>query len=511
MNRRRVKSAAAEVASDTIVINDVGPVEHLEIFAPPGEIVVLTGRNGAGKTKVLEAIEALAGGKTKIESRDGTTGGYIEGLGVKIAVARGGSNRRRGELEVLDLEDKLRIADLIDPGLKDPLAADQRRIQSLVRLAGKRADFELFRPLLGPGWESYISPETIVIEDVVEMAAKLKREIEAKARAVEKECDLLEAEMTAKEAAIKDLDLRQPHDAVKLAADLDAATVAAARLDEKRTYAFQIRQRADQSKKAIEAAAENYKGMSVADAEAAYEAETKANNEARDTANKIAQQLKDANNIYNASLASLQHAADRLHTAKEHQLTIAHWQADVDTASANIECPSDDVVAEARERVELARMISNDGVRIRDGLKVKDDIELIGDTRDKLVDEAEKLRDAAGGTNDVLTRIVANMGCTLRVNKEFRLVTDTDRGETYYAELSHGERTRQAIDVVIGVFEDVGVAGILCLPQEFFESLDGDNVRAIQEQIKGRPITIFTAAADKGDEVGETVGAATLQ
>ena len=107
----------------TVSIKDIGPVKSLTLSIPDtGGICVLRARNGAGKTKALEAVNSLISGNGSLECRDGSLRGEISGFGAKIAVGR--STRRSGELEVTGLEGRFDISMLIDPGLKSPDAAD---------------------------------------------------------------------------------------------------------------------------------------------------------------------------------------------------------------------------------------------------------------------------------------------------------------------------------------------------------------------------------------------------
>ena len=140
---------AAVADEPGVVINNIGPIEHLELAAKPGTITVLRGNNGRGKSTALDAISALTRGGTGLESRDGTVGGTASGFGVQIKVGRGGANRRTGDLIVTAVEDRLSIADFVDPPVKDPVAADSRRLKALVGLVGLVAKPEMFHELVG--------------------------------------------------------------------------------------------------------------------------------------------------------------------------------------------------------------------------------------------------------------------------------------------------------------------------------------------------------------------------
>ena len=165
----------------TVEIKNVGPVEYLNLPIPEGGgIVVLHGRNGTGKTKSLEAIEKLTSGRGNVEVRDGELKGAVSGFGATLTIAR--STTRRGEIEVESLSGKFSIADLVQPPVKDPTAADAKRIKTLVSLADAKADPALFHDLVG-GAEAFAALIPLVeADDLVTLASKVKREFEGAAR-----------------------------------------------------------------------------------------------------------------------------------------------------------------------------------------------------------------------------------------------------------------------------------------------------------------------------------------
>jgi hypothetical protein len=114
--------------------------------------------------------------------------------------------------------------------------------------------------------------------------------------------------------------------------------------------------------------------------------------------------------------------------------------------------------------------------------------------------QAERLRQAAKGTDDVLSAVVAKAGVPLRVEPvdgRMRLVTDTRaRGRTCFGELSDGERWRMALDLAI---KAVGEGGEITIPQIAWEGLDPMNRQAIAEQLAEAGVIAYTAEADEGD------------
>ena len=123
---------------------------------------------------------------------------------------------------------------------------------------------------------------------------------------------------------------------------------------------------------------------------------------------------------------------------------------------------------------------------------------MLDDQRKDASRNSEKLRDAAHGTEDVLSRLVAEMGGPFTVDKEFRLIVQhPKRGETYFSELSQGERWKLGLDIAIEAFGREGQHGLLAIPQAAFESLDAKNRQMIADHIRGTDLAIITAESTK--------------
>ena len=110
---------------------------------------------------------------------------------------------------------------------------------------------------------------------------------------------------------------------------------------------------------------------------------------------------------------------------------------------------------------------------------------------------ADRLRKAAGQTDDVLSVIVGKLDCPLRVEGG-RLVLTTDRGTELFEDLSDGERWRLALDVVIRFLPQ---NGILTLPQAAYGELDPINRREIDRLLRERGVVCLTAKATEDEEL----------
>ena len=112
--------------------------------------------------------------------------------------------------------------------------------------------------------------------------------------------------------------------------------------------------------------------------------------------------------------------------------------------------------------------------------------------------DADKLRAAGKATDDILSGLVGKLGTALKV-KSGRLILDTKRGETCFADLSPGERWKIALDIAI---EQVGAGGVLPIPQEAWESLDPTNRRMLAEHVAGKHVTFITAESERRKNYG---------
>lgn len=106
-------------------------------FGPPG-LYVLEGSNGAGKSSAMEALRAACGDRAAVaEPTDGTESGEVRVGGVRMIV---GAKRLLNGLPSMHLADDSPIGKLVEPGIKDPRAANRARIDALMLLVPLPAD-----------------------------------------------------------------------------------------------------------------------------------------------------------------------------------------------------------------------------------------------------------------------------------------------------------------------------------------------------------------------------------
>lgn len=480
-----------------IDIKNVGPITHVSIPLPEGGgVVVFRGRNGLGKSTALEAIEALAGQKRRLSVRDGEVSGSIEGLGARVTVGK--SSRRTGELEVQSLDGKLSVAELVEPGIADPIAADAKRIKALVQLAGVSSSVELFRDklchsdaekeILGKALSKRVAEAT----DLVAMADAVKRDIEAAARDAEQEVSVLRGRVDGlrKSVAGVAVDGPSPEDAQR---ELEQAVATQAEV--KAILGENVRREAARSK-----AAEQLRSVDAKKQRADVEQAKASVTMARTTLDGLLaekQKLAEQVSVNAKATASMEHSLSRatseLQFATQAVEQTAAYEQAIATAS---ECVAPPTSAEdAAAKVEAARELLASSVLRKKAAAVEVEAVQIEKGLGELTKRAATLRTFASKTDSVLTDAVSRAGSPLYVYGG-RLMAKSDRKiPVAYADLSHGERWKLAIDVAV---ESLGKDGLIVIPQTAWEGLDPDNRLAVTEHCKSVGVVAVTAESDSG-------------
>ena len=496
--------------SETIHIENAGPVESLDVpITDEGGIHVIRGMNDAGKTESLKAIDALLGGNAKIKKRYGTPQGLIEGLGATIKLMA--NARASGECEAVSLSGKLDIGTLIDPGLKDPVAADKARIKALLTVRGIKADLDIFLPLAGGDenahyWLATIaSDSTQAATDLVDMAARLKKDFEKEAREVVDEALNSEAAARAKRELAADVDLNGVSTAEILQGQLETAIKHEAEVKQCRTSYDAAQRVAEFALNDLRKAEASYAGPTVAEAAESVDRIGNALDAARDEVAARRKVLDAAMQEESRLETAHAMAVDKRAAAVQHDNDMAGWREAIE-AAADIGQASDDDITKAAEAVTKARESAENGVRIRDAKKALAEAEVLQAAANRLTEEAGQLRDAAKGTADILAASV-QAGTLLPVtddNGNFRFAVKSENGDDrriYYHELGPGRRTAIAAMEVASCLRDADPDAIrhalVVLPQPMWEGLDWEQRRHVWEHVKRLRINLATGECDK--------------
>lgn len=480
-----------------VELTNIGPIEHFNFQVPDGGgVTVLKGRNGAGKTRALEAVQALTSGRGKVTHRDGSLRGEVDGFGATLKVAR--RQTHAGELEVVSLEGRFHVGTLVDPGLVSDDAADAARIKALVQVAGgKGADPALFYDLVGgqTQFEHYVSPSATDTDDVVTMAARIKRDLEKHARLA---TDAAEREVAAAEAAravAGDVDLTANCDAAELQADLEFAAGEYQRLKTEAAAIVQRLNAAEVARGQVAAAEASQVGLTLTQASQAEESTRIVSEAAQADVRNLEVLLAKARQV--AEVASMQHrsAGELLQSAIERDQTLTSWRETIE-AAADVQPIAPELLEQAAADVTAAREALERAALIR---QAKEKQTLADEHMKRAAEQrqiADELRDAGKATDEVLSDVVGKLGVALRVSGGRLVTTHPVRGETYYSELSMGERTKIALTIAT---DAVGPNGVIVIAQEFWEGLDPDNRRMVADHMREAGVVGITAEADHGE------------
>lgn len=477
-----------------ITLSNCGPIQHVAIPCPgPGQIVVLRGRNGAGKTTVLEAAEFAVTGRGKPTIRDGATAGQIEAFGITVKLS--GKNTRKGELAVESIEGKFNVSSLIDPGVQDGKAADAKRIKSFAMIQKVLPSAELFYDLVGgrAELEKVARPDSLESDDMVQMAERIKKDLHDAANREDDRATHAEGHAAGARQSAAGVDLAGESDPVKLQAALKSAIAEEARIKAEQAAAVRATRAAQLAKDQLADAEAEYSGPSVFDANVAEGAAKNSLALCDRNVTDLEDQLRDARQKSDLARQHLASCIGARKTAEQHDQAMAQWRQQVSSVLP-VE-PSAEELAAATQRVAEYNSACDHGAIIRRAKEqqgvAQQHIEVASAHRKK----AGMLRDAAKGTDGVLSEIVAKSGSQLRV-EHGRLVLDTPRrGKTLFHELSAGERARIAVDIGIDAMPPTGKQGVIIICQEIWESLDPQNRDALKAHIAERGVGILTAEA----------------
>lgn len=485
-----------------ISVTSIGPiVEFSYELSAPG-LHILRGKNGVGKTTVLRTVELATTGRTDVKptKRDGTPGGEATIAGRTLKIAR--TTRQEGELTVDGLGD-LDIASLHTPKFLTPEKRDQHRIVTLARLAGAQADPALFHEAVGgkEAFDAIATPETRAADDLVEMAARLKRDLHAAARAQESLEEAASATVQAQRAQFDGVDLEIESDENTLLHAHQQAVERRIALTEKRKAALATIGEAHQAQTQLDA----MPAVSVDEAFVAMESSEAKVNALRAKVRDIELTLEAARREYEVACSESRAAADALASARRFAGMREKWQDQIE-AGKSVQCPSDAEIAAAMDECKRLAMAVEDGRKVRAAKAAKATAEEYVRKARHYRDRAEQLREMATAVMDVLTESIARIpGCPLKVlvddDGDARLVLATDRSEhENFDELSDGEKWKTILPIAAGKNR------LIVLPQAAYGELAPSTRQVIHDVAKSIGCYVLSAQADDGELRAEMFG-----
>lgn len=495
-----------------ISIENVGPIEQFSFKLEGYGVTVLSAPNGTGKSILLNTMQHAALGSGKLPLRDGARRGSVEAFGALISI--GATTRYKGEFQITNLESRLPLSMLVDPKMKSPEASDRQRIKALVALTGVKATRDLFTSNeLFHDFGLVVSDESTATDDLVEMASRVKRDYEAKAREAEKEADREDGHARGLEEASEHVDMSAESDSAQLTQEYDAARDVVTKLDSAMEASANARKGRVEAHEKLRVLKESYVGKSAEDAAHDYadvygrfELQQKRCDELRNQILQLSEQLEREEEKCEKIERETETARSERQRAFDHNQAMRALE-DTITELTNVPPVEDDVYNAAAKRLQDAADARDRGAIIRDARQKIAQAE-VHKQRAKLArDAAERMRVAARSVDEVLSDAIQCDRLKVEIwEGQPRLVVEHPvRGpHTPYGELSEGERWKLAID--LGV-DRVGEGGLLVIPQDAWESVDAFNRQVIHDHAVERKVHILTAEATRDPAEGRELKA----
>lgn len=480
---------------------------HIPIV--PG-FTVLTGENGEGKSETLDAVQALVSGEGSLSVNRSSLAGYVRGLGVEITVGR--QTRRSGELVVKSLRG-LNPMEVVDPGIKDPVAADGQRIRVLSKLVGAQLTHDDFARLLPGGADELreiVTHKTLAVEGAPEMAGAFERDFQLAARTAEEEAKVQEGRAEGLRQSNENVDLEGACDEAELATARESALRSLHTAEGEANSARARRTKTAAARARLEAAANERGGIPSTSARSRIETARGVRairlEESKDADAKAARLLTEyreakaiadiATERANSSLRDVEAAEALLVQALdgERSLEEARKLAESDPGEAG---PSDQDLADLRVAVDVASRAEKNGVSVREAKERAKEAEAAGLEALEHRQRARIFREAAANCDELLSAAIQKLAPAGIKIRSGRLHGPNKHGElVVFDELSDGERLHLVLPLAIAA---VGPNGLMVMPQRNYQDLDPINRAAIQRILVENGATIVTAVAGTGE------------
>lgn len=476
-----------------INMKNIGPIKSLSIDPiEGGGIVVFVGDQGSGKSTALAAVTKRLSGQSSsvdLSPRDGTERGELWIGQAKLTITRG-RQVNKGELEVQHIEGRFDISKLCDPGIKDPVAADQARIKALIALSGATANPSDFYDACG-GQEAFdeLGVDCDATDPIV-LAGRTSRALHATARKAEKKATGEFAAAKAKRDEAGKVDMSHQSDGVVLHSAWDGANRLVTELDTKQLQYTEQRAAVAKAGESLDQA--TVSGPSQADAAKSLVDQQHSLNSTLKEIDKARADLARAEAELELRQASIEHAQGILNTAIAHDEMVKGLKEVI--ASAQLQPVADDTLAAAQKARADAYEAAERGVLVRQAKIVVGEAESHEIWAIESQERAEILRKQSRDVDAILSRLIP--AGNLRID-EGRIVTKTDRSNAeLFSELSDGERAALAIEIAVPKLPE---DGLLIAPQWMWEGWTESTQKTVWAKLKAHGVMMLTAEARDGE------------
>lgn len=469
-----------------VAVKNIGAIESLDIPLKAGQLTVMQGPNGSGKSTALKAVEAGSTGKRgDLTVRDGRMNGTISYGGCTLRLGARLTKRGEPAEPYVIIEDGAGIAELVDPGVKNPQAADKRRLKALLRGAEARLTDEVLSEFLGADlagdFPLWLKNNKKRPADIIEDVECLKSFLHEQARERE---DLVEQ---AKGRLVQIGDLPESVDEIP---DVDAIRQKLNDVEQDLRMAKSRQEAQAEARQMLEGIEDPTKSIAGVDSDLAAleKSEESLTEEINDMRDKLEGLVRERATLYTDinRLKEKRESLERTETAyKAAKAKLDNMVTDEQVTKLGGECERlskeyEDAVT-AREKVRTLEQSRTEHREVSESLEKNQEC-------------ASDLRAKAGNVTSLFEKALEGFeGWSL--NEDMRLCVQHKRGEIPFAELSPGERAIRALDALLPLKHVEGVLPVAGIPQEVFEALDAENRSLLVNYLAERGIAGATAMA----------------
>lgn len=474
-------------------VTNVKAIRSLQVDLVPGTVTVFNGPNGVGKSTALDTIRSAVARKNvaDLEPTDGERAGLAEFDGVTIKVGKTVRFDGKEEATCVLIEGGDDVAAFIDPGVKDPVAADRKRLERLCSIVGAELSIEEIRAFVGQDlwddWQSSVGRDKP--EGYVETVRKLKRWMEEQARTIEAKIanctgeiegiGVLPAVGAEADASGKSLDalraeLMQSHQhCQQVIARRDAGRAAASLIQSQAS--FQQPEEYDDEISGLNSLIQ----ASQAEIESLERKLAVQRSEKAD----FEESLRVAESLRRAAVQAQQANVDL-------QRKISDMATDTDVQQAEL------AVSQAQDAVTAATIASQNAA---DVARKRQRLVELKSQREKLEAQAAQCREKASSALNLMRNVVSGLE-DWSISEDLRLCVHTDRSkQEAFADLSPGLKAVRALELSCAKSVGDGRSKLVVCPQTVWESLDGANKELVRQWAADRKLIMVTAECRQTD------------
>lgn len=485
----------------TFRVKTVKAIRNLQVDLVPGTVTVFNGPNGVGKSSALDMIRSAMARKNvaDLEPTDGERAGVVEFDGVTIKVGRTVRFDGKSDPTCVLIEGGDDVAMFIDPGVKDPVAADRKRLERLCSIVGAELSAAEIRKFVGDDlwddWQGSVGREKA--DGYVETVRKLKRWMEEQARAIEAKIANCtgEIEGIGVVPAAEQSEICFGGETIRVGKTLPELRN---ELEKAQLHRQQIAARREAGKTASELILSQTNAtrpedfddeiMNLGDLIESTQREI-------DVLEKKLAVLRDDKNGFEEQRRLAQSRRDDAAKAEadraELRRKISEMATEQDVEDANTAVL---VAQEAVDKAVIASQNAQDVQRKRDRL-----VELKSQ-REKLEAQAVHCREKAASALNLMQNVVKGLE-DWTISEDMRLCVRTDRSkQEAFADLSPGLKAVRALELSCAKLADNGRSKVVICPQTVWESLDGANKELVRRWAAERQLMVVAAECRQTDK-----------